>query len=276
MIKDNIMNNKLKHTTIFFAISFTWTWIFYFLIILFSFNPFEGIGLIFLIFGGCSPTFVGIFMVLVTYNNIEKIDYLRRCYQIKHIRLHWWLLILLLFPAIYVLGILFNIILGGNMPEMINLRQIIMNPISLIPMLFVSFMSGPFAEELGWRGFALKPLLDRFGFTRASLLIGVIWSFWHLPLFFMPEMWHNQIGFTNIWAYLAQSIGLSMIMSFVFIRTNFSILSAILLHLTSNFTANLLIPFSDAVMITSFVLILIVGIIFCIYDSAKKNIIAKL
>jgi membrane protease YdiL (CAAX protease family) len=36
-------------------------------------------------------------------------------------------------------------------------------------------------EELGWRGFLQGPLIDRLGVTRGLVLLGLVWSLWHLP-----------------------------------------------------------------------------------------------
>jgi membrane protease YdiL (CAAX protease family) len=260
------MKNQ-KYVLLFFVFTFIWTWVFYCAIVFFRLSPYEGPGMVLLICGGCSPTFVGLIMALVTYNKTDKLDYIKSCYQVKRIGARRWIFIILIFPVIHTVSIFFDLLTGGTLPEMTNLRAVLQNPVSFIPLLLLSFMSGPFSEELGWRGFALKPLLDRFGFTRASVLLGLIWGVWHLPLYFMPETWHGQMGFAlaGFWMFLLLNIGLSAIMSFVFIKTNHSIVSAMLLHLTNNFTAQLLAKTSDTVEIVNSLLIFGVGIVLCIY-----------
>jgi membrane protease YdiL (CAAX protease family) len=49
----------------------------------------------------------------------------------------------------------------------------------------VGFLFGPiagFAEEIGWSGFALPRMRARYGAYRGSLLLGLIWGVWHLPV----------------------------------------------------------------------------------------------
>jgi len=51
--------------------------------------------------------------------------------------------------------------------------------------LFVILLGGG-QEELGWRGYILDPLEARLGPWLGNLVLGVIWAFWHLPLYFIP------------------------------------------------------------------------------------------
>ena len=134
-------------------------------------------------------------------------------------------------------------------------------------------MSGPFSEEMGWRGFALDPLLRSLGFTKGSVLLGAIWGFWHLPLYFMPQTWHGQMGFefSGFWTFMLMSIGLSLMMSWVYIKTNRSILSAMLMHLFSNFTAQLLGTVSLNVELLRGLFILVLGLCCAVWVIATKQ-----
>lgn len=58
-------------------------------------------------------------------------------------------------------------------------------------------------EEAGWM-YILQPELDKkFGFILSSLLTGIIWTLWHIPLFFIPGTNHGE-GLINFWMFTVQ------------------------------------------------------------------------
>jgi uncharacterized protein len=261
------LEKESKRTILFFLFTFLWTWVCYFAIILMKFDPYQGTGMVLLILGGCSPTFVGLFMAIKTYGKEERISYLRRILMPGRIKAGWWLFILVAFPVIFAAGIGLDMLLGGTLPGMVNAKAILANPISFFPLLLLSFMSGPFSEELGWRGYALDKLLDRFGFVKGTGLLGLVWGVWHLPLYLMPQTWHGQMGFglTGFWMFLLMSVGLSYIMSYVYLKTQRSILSAMMLHLMSNFTAQLMQEVSPRVEVLRSLFIFALGVAFAVW-----------
>ena len=70
-------------------------------------------------------------------------------------------------------------------------------------------------EEPGWRGFALPRLQERFSPLTATLVLGLIWGVWHVPLY-------GPVGFVV-------PLVLAFFYTWVFNRTG-STLMAILLH----------------------------------------------
>ena len=92
------------------------------------------------------------------------------------------------------------------------------------------FQSG---EEIGWRGYALPRLAEHIGFARGSVLLGVIWACWHLPLFFLPGADTYGQSFP-VWA--LQVTALSVALAWMYARTNGSLLLTMLMHSAVNQT----------------------------------------
>lgn len=86
-------------------------------------------------------------------------------------------------------------------------------------------------EEIGWRGYALPRLAARLGLGRASILLGLIWAFWHLPQFFIPEA--DTYGQSFI-VFVLQVTALSVAMAWLYAHTNGSLLLVILMHSAVN------------------------------------------
>jgi len=94
-------------------------------------------------------------------------------------------------------------------------------PLSLL--LFVLVVG----EEIGWRGFALPRMIERFGVGRASLMLGLLWGFWHFPTFFLKGAAQAEVP---IVAYIAFTTALSGAFTWIWVHTRGSVLIATLLH----------------------------------------------
>jgi uncharacterized protein len=94
-------------------------------------------------------------------------------------------------------------------------------------------------EEIGWRGYALPRLAARFGFARASILLGLIWACWHLPLFFLPGIDKYGQSFP-VWALGVTA--LSVAITWLYAHTNESLLLAMLMHSAVNQTLGIVPP----------------------------------
>ena len=91
-------------------------------------------------------------------------------------------------------------------------------------------------EEIGWRGYALPRMAARLGLAPASILLGVIWATWHLPLFFISGADTTGQSFP---LYLVQVTALSIAMAWLYWKTGGSLLLVMVLHAAINNTKDI-------------------------------------
>jgi hypothetical protein len=87
-------------------------------------------------------------------------------------------------------------------------------------------------EEIGWRGYALPHLATRLGLGRASVVLGLIWACWHLPLFYLfPNVDKYRQSFP---VYALQVTAMSVAIAWLYAHTRGSLLLAMLMHAAGN------------------------------------------
>ncbi|GEM_PF-6431499 len=87
----------------------------------------------------------------------------------------------------------------------------------------------------------------------------------------MPATWHGQMGFklAGFWTFIAFNVGLSLLITWVYLNTQGSILVGMLMHFTSNFTSQLAAPSSDRVEVLRALLLLVLGLLGCIHAAHR-------
>ncbi len=91
-------------------------------------------------------------------------------------------------------------------------------------------------EEIGWRGYALPRLTTRFGLRWSGVILGAIWSVWHLPVFFLPGA--DKFG-QSFPVYLLGTMTLSVAMTWLYAHTNGSLWMTMLMHSAVNQTTGI-------------------------------------
>jgi membrane protease YdiL (CAAX protease family) len=99
----------------------------------------------------------------------------------------------------------------------------------LLPVFFVYilFVGGGIDEELGWRGFALPRLQDRYGALTASVVLGIFWAGWHIPAWFVPDSPQVALAFP---VFLVSVIGIGIVFGWLYNSTGGSLPIVILAH----------------------------------------------
>jgi uncharacterized protein len=94
------------------------------------------------------------------------------------------------------------------------------------PLLIYAIISIYMGEEVAWRGFLLPQLQKSLNGLNASLVLGIIWTFIHLPSYLMGG---PQSGLP-FWVFTVDTIALTVLMTWIFNHTGGSILLATLYH----------------------------------------------
>jgi membrane protease YdiL (CAAX protease family) len=230
----------------FLALTYGLTWLFWVPTAVFGRNVTGSFWLVPFMLGGFGPSAAGILMVYRGKDRAGRRAFWNRVVDVRRISLGWYGLILLVFPASFVVVFLVDAWLGHPLPELETWSRIAANPLMLVGMSIGGIITGPLSEELGWRGFALDRLQAGWTPFVSSLTLALFWWGWHLPLFFISGTTHAEwgIGTPSFWLFLAATGPLSILLTWVYNQNSRSILAAVLLHFTYNLTLNLVHPMS--------------------------------
>jgi membrane protease YdiL (CAAX protease family) len=172
------------------------------------------------IIGGFVPSLLAIFLTLKK-EGINGLSLLgRRILQFK-LGWRWYVFTFLIVIAGTAGQLTINKLLGNTIPGSLFLAQLG----SFLPLLIL----GPLSEEIGWRGYALGRLQTRWNALISSLIIGMVWALWHLPLFLLVGTSQHELGLPFI-GFLFGIMANSVFYTMLYNNTKQSLWSAILFH----------------------------------------------
>jgi len=174
----------------------------------------------------------------------EGVAALLRRFLIWRVGCRWYLVAVLLYPAILLAAVLVNSVLTRTAPDFSTaLAHGIFGPSAALPVYALPFLLTDAitnGEEIGWRGYVLPRLQARYSALVSSLLVGVIWAVWHLPKFAAP-------GNTSPLGLFALKILADAVMyTWLYNNTRGSLLIVTIFHASGN-TAGIFLPVATTV-----------------------------
>ncbi len=226
-IKDRIIHHPL---VAFFMLAFAGTWLGAFPLLL------ARLGLLqadlpaepFMMLGAMAGPALAALLVTAATDGIRGVRGFLRRYIQWHVGLRWYLLII--FGQLSMLTLAAAVVFGAQVLQ-IALQQWPLIVSVYLPFIVLGSILGPIWEEGGWRGFALPRLQQRFGPIKASLILGALLAFWHLPAYVGGWMQWTLLSFGGL---LLGGMAVSIVMTWVYNNTRGSILIAILFHAANN------------------------------------------
>ncbi|MEU9166766.1 type II CAAX endopeptidase family protein [Streptomyces sp. NPDC048420] len=135
----------------------------------------------------------------------------------------WYLVVLASVPAALTLASAALADRGPVLPSAMILA-------AYLPGLLIQMITTGLAEEPGWREFAMPRMQRRYGPLTATLVVGVLWGAWHLPLFLTEWGGGPHVAWTVPAQFMAMTVAFSSVMTWVFNRSGESMPLVMLLH----------------------------------------------
>jgi len=145
----------------------------------------------------------------------------QRCIQVR-VPIFWWAFVFVV-PFGITLGSIHAWGLSGHHVGPADSAALLT---LFTPALMRNLTTGPLGEEAGWRGYLLPKLLQKHSALTASLMIGVIWGIWHLPLYIDGEF--STISGAAF--FTLNTVFFSVIMTAIFNHTRKSVFVAVIFH----------------------------------------------
>lgn len=141
----------------------------------------------------------------------------------------WYAAVLTAVPAVILLS---TLLLPGAAGGIQAVSALVL--LAYLPMLVVQVLTTSLAEEPGWRDFALPRLQRRFGALTGTVVLGLLWGGWHLPLFLTPAWAGPGATWLGAVEFVATCVPISIVMTWVFNRTRQSVPLLMVLHASIN------------------------------------------
>jgi membrane protease YdiL (CAAX protease family) len=250
-----------QHPLLFFfimAYAFTWIMLIPFVLSAWGILPVD-FSLLAVLSHFTGPTLAAIIMTGITEGK-EGLHLLRQRLHLRDASWQWSLLILLSIPLLILLGI---IVQPGVLASFQGFTPhlLVIYPVYF----FAVFFTTGLPEEIGWRGFALPRMQPHYGPLWGTLLLGVLWVFWHLPLFLTPD--HGGGPGTSFATFLINFsifflmiMALAVIFTWLFNHTGGNLFTAILAHTAIDTPQLVWIPLFLAVDETRLYLAILIGL----------------
>ena len=166
----------------------------------------------------------------------------------------WYIPIVFLLPVIALLSYWYVKFTGALLP---------LPALSLLSIciFFIAYFIGAIGEEIGWSGYIINPMQNKYGALKASIIVGIIWAVWHIIPYYQA---HQTTGWI-VWQCIG-TVFLRIIMVWIFNNACKSIFAMVLFHTMINISPWLIPNYGahyNPFIFCMLLMIVVIIIIFC-------------
>ncbi len=217
---------------LFFVCAYFFTWIFWIPAI---FLP-EETGAVLMLIGLIAPAVVSTVFVLVSDCDVLKRDLKDKIigfYKVKWINVFWAVVV---FALIVLCSVLLSLLFGQPVSQFSFTEDFSFTGVG-IGTAFVTIIVASIIEEVGWKGYCEDSIGQYMNWFWESMIFGILWSLWHLPLIFIEGTYQAGLMVNPLYVinFFISAIPMGYIITWVYLVSDRSILACMIFHLFINF-----------------------------------------
>ena len=171
------------------------------------------------------PAMAALLLAYRENGSAGAIALLKRSFDLRRIETKiWYAPVVLLMPGVMAASYGLMRAMGVPLPPP---QFPVLAPLVLLMAFFVTALG----EELGWSGYVIDPMQERWGALGASVLVGLVWCVWH----FVPLLQAHRSSAWIAWWCLG-TVAVRVLIVWLYNNTGKSVFAAALFHATQNVT----------------------------------------
>ena len=217
---------------LFFFLAYLFTWIFWIPAIFVPENP----GAVLMVTGLVAPAAVSTVFVLASGSDTLKQDLKNKIIGFYKVRWRNVFLAILAFAGVVAASILLSLAFGQSPDQFSFTEDFSFTGVGVGSALLTVTLAS-IIEEVGWKGYCEDSIGNYMNWFRESMIFGVLWSLWHLPLIFIKGTYQAGLMTNPLFVvnFFISGIPLGFIITWVYLASDRSILACMIFHLFVNF-----------------------------------------
>lgn len=248
------MKKNVYHPVRYFLLTFIFTWVFYVTAIIFNS---EDVSIMIMIFGMFAPATVSTVMIFKSKDKKLIKDFKEKSLNFKNCNpVSIGIVVLLTLIAVAV-SILLSPFFGQSLSQFSFSEEFSFDGISILLSVLILFFASLF-EEFGWHSYGFDSIAQKCTWFKAACIFSVIWSTWHIPLFWIPGTYQCGLREANIGFminFLISIIPLAFIITWVYLKNNRNIFVCVFIHMFINLIQEMIAMTAVTKCVETFVLI---------------------
>ena len=260
-------NNTGKYKykpVLFFALAYIFTWIFWIPAI---FLP-ESISPVLMLIGLMAPAIVSTVFIMASGSDLLKQDFKNKIigfYKVKWLNVVWAVIV---FAIVIVCSILLSLLFGQSINQFSFTESFSFTGVGIAGA-FITITIASIIEEVGWKGYCEDSIGNYMNWFWESMIFGVLWSLWHLPLIFIQGTYQAGLMVNPLYVinFFVSGIPMGFVITWVYLESDRSILACMIFHFFVNFLQEKIALTPETKCLETIVIIVVAAIIV----MAKKD-----